>query len=52
MAYHAHENVMREKKTTAKLELIDLYSALLNEIWGIVSELIGEGLLAFLILLT
>jgi hypothetical protein len=52
MAYHAHENVMREKKTTSKLELIDLYSTLLNEIWGMVSELIGESLLAFLMQLT
>ncbi len=42
---------MRKKKAT-NLELIDLYSALLNEIWGKVSELIGESLLAFLILLT
>ncbi len=43
---------MRKKKTTANLDLIDLYSRLLNEIWGKVSELIGESLLAFLILLT
>jgi len=40
------------KKTTANLDLIDLYSRLLNEIWEKVSELIGESLLAFLILLT
>ena len=43
---------MGKKKTAANLDLIDLYSSLLNEIWGKVSELIGEGLLAFLILLT
>ena len=43
---------MGKKKTTANLDLIDLYSSLLNEIWGKVSELIGESLLAFLILLT
>lgn len=43
---------MRKKKTTANLNLIDLYSTLLNEIWGKASELIGENLLAFLILLT
>ena len=43
---------MRKKKTTANLDLIDLYSRLLNEIWEKVSELIGESLLAFLILLT
>ena len=43
---------MQKKKATANLDLIDLYSRLLNEIWGKVSELIGEGLLAFLILLT
>jgi hypothetical protein len=43
---------VRKKKTTANLDLIDLYSRLLNEIWGKVSELIGESLLAFLILLT
>jgi hypothetical protein len=43
---------MRRKKTTTKLELIDLYSSLLTEIWGKVSELIGESLLAFLLLLT
>ena len=49
---HAHEALMGKKKTTANLDLIDLYSSLLNEIWGKVSELIGESLLAFLILLT
>jgi len=43
---------VRKKKTTANLNLIDLYSTLLNEIWGKASELIGENLLAFLILLT
>jgi hypothetical protein len=43
---------MRKKKRATNLELIDLYSALLNEIWGKVSELIGEGLLAFLMQLT
>ena len=43
---------MQKKKTTANQNLIDLYSRLLNEIWGKVSELIGESLLAFLILLT
>ena len=43
---------MRKKKKATNLELIDLYSALLNEIWGKVSELIGEGLLAFLMQLT
>jgi len=43
---------MGRKKTDVNLDLIDLYSGLLNEIWGKVSELIGEGLLAFLILLT
>jgi len=42
---------MRKKKPPANLELIDLYSTLLNEIWGKVSELIGESLLTFLILL-
>lgn len=41
----------REKAATSH-ELIGLYSNLLNEIWGKVSELIGEGLLAFLIQLT
>jgi hypothetical protein len=43
---------MGKKKTTANLDLIDLYSTLLNEIWGKASELIGESLLAFLMQLT
>ena len=43
---------MRKKKTTANLDLIDLYATLLNEIWGKVSELIGESSLAFLMQLT
>jgi hypothetical protein len=43
---------MPKKKTTVNLELIDLYSALLQEIWAKVSELIGESLLAFLMQLT
>jgi hypothetical protein len=43
---------MGKKKTNINLDLIDLYSSLLNEIWGRASELIGEGLLEFLILLT
>ncbi|MFB0507935.1 MAG: hypothetical protein ACETWT_14490 [Thermodesulfobacteriota bacterium] len=43
---------MQKKKTTVSLELIELYSTLLNEIWGKVSELIGESLLAFLMQLT
>jgi hypothetical protein len=43
---------MGRKKTNVHLDLIDLYAGLLNEIWGRVSELIGEGLLEFLILLT
>jgi hypothetical protein len=43
---------MGKKKATANLDLIDLYATLLNEIWGKVSELIGEGLLAFLMQLT
>jgi hypothetical protein len=40
------------KRTTVNLELIDLYSGLLNEVWGKASDLIGETLLAFFILLT
>lgn len=43
---------MGRKKTNGNLDLIDLYAGLLNEIWGRVSELIGEGLLEFLIRLT
>ena len=43
---------MGKKKTAANSELIDLYSSLLNEIWGKVSELVGESLLVFLMLLT
>ncbi len=43
---------MVTEKTTLSLELLGLYSRLLNEIWGKVSELIGENLLAFLMLLT
>ena len=43
---------MGSKKTNVNVDLIDLYSSLLNEIWGKVSELIGESLLEFLILLT
>ncbi len=43
---------MGKEKTTTSPELISLYSSLLNEIWGKASELIGESLLAFLILLT
>ena len=43
---------MRNKNTTANIDLIDLYSTLLDEIWGKVSELIGESLLAFLMQLT
>ncbi|MCK5551539.1 MAG: hypothetical protein KAJ09_00245 [Deltaproteobacteria bacterium] len=43
---------MGRKKTNVNLDLIDLYSGLLNEIWGRVSELIGETLLVFFILLT
>jgi hypothetical protein len=41
-----------KKKTTVNLDLIDLYSSLLREIWGKASELIGESLLAFIIQLT
>jgi hypothetical protein len=40
------------KKTTINMDLIDLYSSLLNEVWRKASELIGETLLAFFILLT
>ena len=43
---------MGREKPNTNLELIDLYSSLLSEIWAKVSELIGEGLLAFLIRLT
>ena len=43
---------MGKKKADVNLDLIDLYSSLLNEVWGKVSELIGETLLAFFILLT
>jgi len=43
---------MGGKKANVNLDLIDLYASLLNEIWGRVSELIGEGLLEFLIQLT
>ena len=43
---------MGKKKVDLNLDLIDLYSNLLNEIWGKASELIGETLLAFFILLT
>jgi hypothetical protein len=43
---------MAKKKTNVNLDVIDLYSSLLNEIWGRASELIGEGLLEFLIQLT
>jgi len=43
---------MGKEKTATSAELIGLYSSLLNEIWGKTSELIGESLLAFLILLT
>ena len=43
---------MGKKKTTVNLDLIDLYSSLLGEIWGKASELIGESLLAFIIQLT
>jgi len=43
---------MGKKKADLNLDLIDLYSNLLNEIWGKASELIGETLLAFFILLT
>lgn len=43
---------MGKEKTATSPELISLYSSLLNEIWGKTSELIGESLLAFLILLT
>ena len=43
---------MGRKKTTINMDLIDLYSSLLNEVWGKASELIGETLLAFFILLT
>jgi hypothetical protein len=43
---------MANKKTAGTLDVIDFYSSLLSEIWAKVSELIGEGLLAFLIRLT
>jgi hypothetical protein len=43
---------MGKEKTATSPELIGLYSSLLNEIWGKASELIGESLLAFFILLT
>jgi hypothetical protein len=43
---------MANKKTAGNLEVIDLYSSLLHEIWAKVSELIGESLLAYFILLT
>lgn len=43
---------MANKKTAGTLDVIDLYSSLLSEIWAKVSELIGEGLLAFLVRLT
>jgi len=39
------------KRTKINLELIDLYSSLLNEVWGKGSELIGETLLVFFTLL-
>jgi hypothetical protein len=40
------------EKATINTDLIDLYSSLLNEVWGKASELIGETLLAFFILFT
>ncbi|UCD72038.1 MAG: hypothetical protein JSW70_03330 [Syntrophobacterales bacterium] len=43
---------MGRKKTKVNMDLIDLYSSLLNEVWGKASELIGETLLAFFILLS
>ena len=43
---------MGKEKTATSPELIGLYSSLLNEIWEKASDLIGESLLAFLILLT
>ncbi len=43
---------MVTKKATVNLALLNLYSSLLKEIWGKVSELIGESLLSYLILLT
>ncbi len=43
---------MGKKKADLNLDLIDLYSNLLNEVWGKASELIGETLLAFFILFT
>ncbi len=43
---------MGRKKDTTNLELLDLYASLLNDVWGRASELIGETLLAFLILLS
>ncbi len=52
MVQYAWKDVMRKKKTKVNLELIDLYSTLLQEVWGKVSELIGESLLAFLVQLT
>jgi hypothetical protein len=43
---------MGRKKTKVNMDLIDLYSSLLNEVWGKASELIGETLLVFFLLLT
>lgn len=42
---------MVKKKIAINMDLIDLYSSLLNEVWGKTSELIGETLLVFFILL-
>jgi hypothetical protein len=43
---------MGKKKTATDLEVLDLYTSLLNDLWVRASELIGETLLAFLILLS
>lgn len=43
---------MLGRKSTTKRELIELYSNLLNGVWGKASELIGENLLAFFMQLT
>jgi hypothetical protein len=43
---------MGKKNAAINLEVLDLYTRLLNDLWVRASELIGETLLAFLILLS
>jgi hypothetical protein len=43
---------MGKKKTAINPELLDLYTSLLNDLWIRASELVGETLLAFLLLLS